>query len=33
VQSNWWTLYRKGKTLSPVAAAFLHHLEHAGAGG
>ena len=31
VQSNWWTLYRKGKTLSPVAAAFLHHLEHAGA--
>ncbi|KFC73486.1 LysR family transcriptional regulator [Massilia sp. LC238] len=30
VQSNWWTLYRKGKRLSPVATAFLHHLEHAG---
>lgn len=29
-QSNWWTIYRKGKKLSPVAAAFLHHLEHAG---
>jgi DNA-binding transcriptional LysR family regulator len=29
VQSNWWTLYRKGKKLSPVAIAFLAHLEHA----
>lgn len=29
VQSNWWTLYRKGKKLSPVALAFLAHLEHA----
>jgi len=27
VQSNWSTLYRKGKKLSPVALAFLHHLE------
>jgi LysR family transcriptional regulator, low CO2-responsive transcriptional regulator len=26
VQSNWWTLYRKGKKLTPVAAAFLAHL-------
>ena len=30
VQSNWWTLYRKGKKLSPVATAFLQHLEQAG---
>lgn len=30
VQSSWWTLYRKGKKLSPVAAAFLQHLEQAG---
>lgn len=30
VQSNWWTLYRKGKKLSPVATAFLRHLEQAG---
>lgn len=29
VQSNWWTLYSKGKKLSPVALAFLAHLEHA----
>lgn len=29
VQSRWWTLYPKGKKLSPVAAAFLQHLEHA----
>jgi DNA-binding transcriptional LysR family regulator len=29
LQSSWWTLYRKGKRLSPVATAFLHHLEHA----
>jgi LysR family transcriptional regulator, low CO2-responsive transcriptional regulator len=26
VQSSWWTLYPKGKTLSPIAAAFLRHL-------
>jgi len=30
VQSNWWTLYRKGKKLSPVATAFLQHLERTG---
>lgn len=30
VQSSWWTLYRKGKKLSPVATAFLQHLEQAG---
>jgi len=30
VQSSWWTLYRKGKKLSPVAAAFLQHLQHIG---
>lgn len=29
-QSNWWTIYRKGKKLSPIATAFLHHLEQAG---
>ncbi len=29
VQSNWWTLYRKGKKLSPVADAFLQHLQQA----
>jgi len=33
VQSNWWTLYRKGKKLSPVASAFLQHLEHGGQAG
>lgn len=33
VQSSWWTLYRKGKKLTPVAAAFLHHLEQAGRAG
>ncbi len=27
VQSNWSTLYRKGKKLSPVAVAFLDHIE------
>jgi len=27
VLSNWWTLYRRGKRLSPVAAVFLEHLE------
>lgn len=26
VQSNWWTIYRKGKKLSPIATAFLDHL-------
>lgn len=30
VQSSWWTLYRKGKKLSPVASAFLQHLEDPG---
>jgi DNA-binding transcriptional LysR family regulator len=30
VQSRWWTLYRKGKKLSPVAAAFLQHLAQPG---
>lgn len=30
VQSNWWTIYPKGKKLSPIATAFLHHLEQAG---
>lgn len=25
--SNWWTLYPKGKRLSPVATVFLAHLE------
>lgn len=27
IQSNWSTLYRKGKKLSPVAVAFLKHIE------
>ncbi len=27
LQSNWWTLYPRGKRLSPVAAVFLEHLE------
>lgn len=31
VQSSWWTLYRKGKKLSPVASAFLQHLQQVGA--
>lgn len=30
VQSSWWTLYRKGKKLSPVAGAFLQHLANPG---
>ena len=25
--SNWWTLYPRGKRLSPVAAVFLEHIE------
>ncbi|WP_374263413.1 LysR family transcriptional regulator [Zoogloea sp.] len=29
VQSNWWTLYPRGKSLSPVAQVFLQHLERA----
>ncbi len=29
VISNWWTLYPKGKRLSPVARVFLEHLERA----
>ena len=32
LMSNWWTLYPRGKRLSPVASAFLAHLgEAAGA--
>lgn len=31
VQSSWSTLHRKGKKLSPVATAFLHHLQQLGA--
>ena len=27
VQSNWWTLYPRGKRLSPVATVFLQHIE------
>lgn len=27
IQSNWSTLYRKGKKLSPVAVAFLKHID------
>lgn len=27
VLSNWWTLYPRGKRLSPVAQVFLEHLE------
>jgi len=27
VQANWWTLYPRGKRLSPVAEAFLAHIE------
>ncbi len=27
VLSNWWTLYPRGKRLSPVAAVFLEHIE------
>jgi DNA-binding transcriptional LysR family regulator len=27
VQSNWWTLYPRGKRLSPVATVFLEHIE------
>ena len=26
--SHWWTLYPRGKRLSPVAAVFLKHIEH-----
>ena len=29
VISNWWTLYPKGKRLSPVVRVFLEHLERA----
>jgi LysR family transcriptional regulator, low CO2-responsive transcriptional regulator len=32
VISNWWTLYPKGKRLSPVARVFLEHLERATGG-
>lgn len=32
VQSSWWTLYPKGKRLSPIAAAFLHHIDLAAQG-
>lgn len=27
VLSNWWTLYPRGKRLSPLASVFLEHLE------
>ncbi|HJV26937.1 MAG TPA: hypothetical protein VJ673_14710 [Aromatoleum sp.] len=27
LQSHWFTLYPRGKRLSPVAAVFLEHLE------
>ncbi len=30
VQTSWWTLYRKGKKLPPVAGAFLQHLQQVG---
>ena len=29
IQASWWTIYRKGKRLSPIASAFLVHLEEA----
>jgi DNA-binding transcriptional LysR family regulator len=29
VLSSWWTLYPRGKRLSPVATVFLQHLERA----
>lgn len=28
LQSRWWTLYPRGKRLSPVAEVFLKHLAH-----
>lgn len=28
VQSSWWTLYPRGKRLSPLATVFLEHIEH-----
>lgn len=33
VQASWWTLYPKGKRLSPVASAFLRYLEAAAQSG
>ena len=27
IVSNWWTLYPRGKRLSPVAAVFLDHID------
>lgn len=27
IQSRWWTLYPKGRRLSPVASVFLEHIE------
>ena len=33
VVSHWWTLYPKGKRLSPAAAVFLEHLERAAGAG
>ena len=32
VLSNWWTLYPRGKRLSPVATVFLAHIEQAAQG-
>lgn len=29
IHASWWTIYRKGKRLSPIASAFLVHLEEA----
>lgn len=29
LSSHWWTLYPRGKRLSPVASAFLEHIEAA----
>lgn len=31
VQANWWTVYPKGKQLSPLAHVFLSHLAHTAA--
>jgi DNA-binding transcriptional LysR family regulator len=32
LQSNWWTLYPRGKRLSPVTLEFLKHIERTTAG-
>jgi DNA-binding transcriptional LysR family regulator len=28
LQSNWWILYPRGKSLSPIATRFLDELTH-----